>query len=336
MKAIVPFLLACFTLLGAGVAHAGNGTQIFINTSSDIYDMAYDSQDGILYMSNTGPYILRYDVIQRKLLSSILIGGNLYGIDVSEDGKLLAAADGNSGNGVVWIDIVDLANGDHRKISGAGGVDEAGTLDVAFYKDGNVVVSGAFAGSGFEPIKIANIRTGTLTSIGDATNSTVLRPSPDHGTVGYTQGDISDGPWGIVSVPKMSVNQLGTENWFTYDLAVSSGGRRFALPTYYGTFVFRHNGDGIALLGKYAMTWFNGAVFDPGNDKLLYQTLAGSSQIELWNTLTQTVVKTISASQGSFPDNGNGSFSYGYMRISPDGKMLFVKIAGGVLLVPLK
>ena len=310
--------------------------QVFINQAADIFDMAYDDVSGVLYMTNGGSAIARYDVKQKKSLPSLAVGGTLYGVDISADGKTLAAADTSGGNGIVWIETVDLNTGAIKRISGVAAPNETGTFDVAFYKSRKVVASGYFLGSGDTTVHLADLTAGTLTGFATASNETVLRASADHQTVAFTQGGTSNGPWGIVNFSTPALKQLGAVDWFTYDIGVANGGKRFAVPTYDGTFLFRRSGETTGTLGAHDVTVFNGAVYDPNHTELLYQTLANSNQIEIWNTRTRTLVQGIGANSGDFPPAGNDSFTYGYMKISQNGKLLFTKIQNGVLVLEFK
>src|SRR5438270_10610759 len=77
-------------------------------------DMVYDHSRDILYIThtilerdpNTGVYrviesaVLRYQVGTNTFLPPFNIQGDLYGIDLSPDGNLLAVADGQGSGGI--------------------------------------------------------------------------------------------------------------------------------------------------------------------------------------------------------------------------------------------
>src|SRR5690606_4182602 len=76
-------------------------------------DMVYDDFRGLVYITQ-GSQVLRYDLENESFLPPFnLVGGNLRGIDISDEGTTLAVADA----GFPGIHTIDLETSQIRKIS---------------------------------------------------------------------------------------------------------------------------------------------------------------------------------------------------------------------------
>jgi hypothetical protein len=336
--AVTAMLAALAPIQGAIAAN----TPISIPVSGGIFDMVYDTQRGILYMTTGKANVLRFQMSTQTFLSPIQIAGNLLGIDISADTNSLAIADNSSNDDMVWVDDYNLVAGTLAKITGASGESYvSGTFDPAFDAMGRIAVTATLDGSGAGiPMYIADPATMTLRRVtgnnaSDVTEDTVLQASPDHSTVAYTAGDISSGPWGTVNTAKATLDLKQDTNWFTYTIAVANKGKFFAVPTYDGTFVANHKGVDTETIGKYANTYYDGAAFDPKKHSILYQSLANSTTIQAFNIVSGKLLQTYQTGV-SIPWDGNGSFGTGYLRIASDGSYLFMKSDAGAVAIPLR
>jgi hypothetical protein len=346
MRPFGVLLVLAVVALAAAPVSAKAPAPIVIKVANGIFDMVYDTQRGVLCMTTGSGGVLRYQMSSQTFLPPLKIGGNLEGIDISADNGQLAIGDRNSGDGKVWVDDYDLATDKLVKIAGKVGSQGSllgGTFDAAFDANGLIAVSGALAGgdSGAGvPMFIADPQKKTLTQVSgqDAaylTEETILQASPDHSVVTYTAGDISNGPWGVINTGTATLKMLDATNWFTYSIAAAPHGRFFAVPTYGGTFVFNHAGLGLETLGTDAQTVFVGAAFDPIRPALLYQTLAGSDVIQVYNVRSQALIRSYHTGV-TVPWNGNSAFAPGYLRIASDGSYIFMKTSAGAVAVKLR
>jgi hypothetical protein len=335
---------------GAGIAalfciSAAHAARPVINipVQNGIFDMVYDTQRGVLYMTTGAGNVLRFSLASQSFLSPLTVQGNLLGLDISADTNSLCIADFNSGNNMVWVDVYDLTSNQATKIYGTGGSNIAGTYDAAFDAEGRVVVSGTlpqgYSGAGV-PAYVSDTAHTALTQITGSnasyfTEETIFHASPDHKVVGFTAGDISNGPWGTIDTKTATIKLFETTNWFNYDVAAAPGGKYFAVPTYDGTFVANRKGFDIETLGQYATTVFVGAVFDPTRAGILYQSLAGSTTVQAWSVAKGVAIKSYNTGV-TIPWGGNGTFPVGYLRAAADGSYLFMKTSAGAAAIPLK
>ncbi|HUO06350.1 MAG TPA: hypothetical protein VMU16_14220 [Candidatus Binataceae bacterium] len=299
-------------------------------------DMVYDSQRQVLYITS-GSQVLRYSTSSNLFLSPVSLGGTLIGLDLSPDQNVLAVADET----VMSLDLVYLPTADSGdvtvvKLPISAGTDEVGLFDVAFGSDSMVYASGALpAGwSGWSWLRKIDPNTGNATIIGgeQVTNYTILRASGDRHVVGICQGDISDGRWGAIDVDTGAVDfrdwYVEGTSWYNYEMAVANGGQQFALPTYGGLFIYDDTYTKIYTLGQYATVFFDGVAYSPATGQL-YATLDGSNAINIYDPVTFEQIGALYTGE-VFPDNGNGEFSSGILRFSPDGSLLFVSVPGGI------
>jgi DNA-binding beta-propeller fold protein YncE len=320
-------LIAQLTVMSARTAE---GKALPFIPAPNRTDMVCDSHAKVLYITS-GSSVLRYVLKTRKFLSPIKLGGNLVGIDLSPDGKTLAVADTTA----MSLNLITLKGLKVTKLP-IDGSDEVGLYDVAWGSDNMVYTTGSLPPgySGWVWMRKVDPASGIATFIGNEiiTNFVVLRASPDRSVIGFAQGDISDGRWGAIDVKTGTVTMRdwyveGT-SWFNYDIAVSSHGTQFSLPTYGGMFVYDDTFANIGTLGKYSVQYFDGAAYSP-KDGNLYAAEAGTDIIDVYNGTTLMQMKSLQVGV-TFPGNGNGSFSNGTIRFSRDGSVLFVSVPNGI------
>ena len=140
--------------------------------------------------------------------------------------------------------------------------------------------------------------TGDYTIIGPETitNYSLIRASSDRQTIVVSQGDISDGRWGVIDVPSGTVSMrdgytLGTA-WDNYAVDVAKGGTEFAFPTYGGLFIYDQTMTKEFTLGAYATKVYGGVTYSPKNGHL-YATLKNSDEIQIFDPTTFLQVGTI-------------------------------------------
>jgi DNA-binding beta-propeller fold protein YncE len=124
-------------------------------------DVAYDVQRHVLYVS-AGEYLQRYDIATGAMLTPLHLGGLPYGLDISADGKTLAAANlahDATGN---FVDLVDLETQSGQRRNFAIDPYEGGTYTVAFDNQGKLLVSSTFNGSGWVPLRKLDPATGAV------------------------------------------------------------------------------------------------------------------------------------------------------------------------------
>jgi hypothetical protein len=298
-------------------------------------DTAYDAQRGLVYVSTTAGEVLRYDLAAASFLAPFTLGGRLQGIDVSPDGRTLVAADATfSGaayatNGTGWIHVVDLVTGASRKVTFTRDYGEAGTFTVVFLDDTTVLVTSAFSGSGWVPMRRVDLATGAALRIASVRQNTMLSASADRSAVAYAESNISSGEFGVYR-PAGGTFREGRANWFLFEIGANRDGTQFSVPTYGGMYVFDANLVQLARLGTYATSAPIGVVYHPTADVVYLAWFGTQDAIQAWDTRTLQRIGVVDDSLGILPSTGNSAFNDGRLRISPAGDLLLATVPGGV------
>ncbi len=295
-------------------------------------DIAYDDARDLLYITS-GDQMLRYQLSTSTFQTPVTISGaSLEGMDLSPDGSTAAIADTVAGASDNYVHLVNLdtlaVNTVDFPLDGA-----AGTFTVAYGKDGDLVVSCEFNGSGFVPLWLYDPKTGAETNLGTVSQDTMLRSSPGGRVVAIAESNDSGGPFGYYAFKSGTLDTNGGTGWFNYEIGVNKDATIYAIPTYGGTFIANQD---LALtgtvIGTYAGQQPVAAAFHP-TKHLVYFPFAGTNNVEVYNTKTWAQVKSYDFGT-MFGSNGNYAFVDGRSKLSKDGSLLFVTVTGGVGYVP--
>jgi len=331
-RAIGASLLACAAL----AAPAANAEGTFVSAPNRV-DIAYDDARDLLYISN-GADILRYQVSTQSFLAPVTLGGHLMGMDISPDGNTLAVADDTLDASNNWIHLVNLDSLRDKTITFPLAFGEGGTYTVAYGKDGKVLVTSEYQGSGWVPLRRYDPATKTTDVIGSVRQNSMLRANTNSRAgasarvVALTEANISSGPFGRYRVKDANLNQGGTTDWFTFEIGVSRDAALYAVPTYGGTFIADANLVKTGtVIGQYAGPQPIAAAFHPKKD-LVYFPWAETSEVKVYDTTTWTEVDSFDF-ENNFDHTGNGAFVQGRAKTSANGGLLFVTVNGGVRFV---
>lgn len=306
-------------------------------------DFTASPTGNILYVTY-GPQIRMFDIRKKRELSGFLLPeADLVGIDLSPDGKTLAVADlktlGNVGH--VWL--IEVETGYTRQVQYGLEFREGGSFSVAFAGDGSLLFS-TVLGSGQTPLRRHDPKTGETRIIARDLNSpAIFAASADRSVVVWTESGISDGPVGLYRTASGEIiRREGYEfgvGFFTYAAATNAAGSRSVFPTYKGAFVF----DGLLgkfqpPIGTYAGPQPVGAAYHP-KQNLVYFSWATTNEIRVFGSLDLVekarIPLTNPAKPLVFDHPGNQPYKPGHMRISPNGKYLFVAVSDGIAVVRL-
>jgi len=210
---------------------------------------------------------------------------------------------------------------------------ETGTFMVAWGADDQILVSSSYGGSGWVPLRRYDPATLTTAVLGTVRQNTMLTPSADRQTIGLAESNISSGPVHAYSVSQGAIFATENTNWFTFEVAVSSAGNRFVVPTYNGAFVYELQGTSFVqqtTLGQYATYGPLSAVFSPTQPRLYTAEWGSVPGVKIYDTNTWQVLDTLDAYP--FAWSGNFAMSSGRIEISPDGRLLVVAVNSGVRL----
>jgi hypothetical protein len=303
----------------------------FIPAASRI-DMVYDSARDVLYVTN-GDSVLRYQVGSNTFLSPFTIAGsNLSGIDLSPDGNALVVADKRRLDPFVWVYAIDLPTGQTRQVLMTRAFMEGGTYAVAYAKDGTVLTTSIFEGSGWIPLRRLNPISGDWSELAQVRNNSMVTSSGDLGIIGYAEADSSDGPFGRYRLADGNLlKKFGYTDgtaWYNYEIGVNSNGTQYAIPTYNGTYICDANLVKYNLIGQYAGPQPIGVVYHPV-ENTVYFAWSQTTEVRAFDTnaFTQTAAYDF---ENTFVNPGNWAFTQGRLRMSRDGSLLFATVNGGV------
>ena len=297
-------------------------------------DMVYDETRDLLYISNQDR-ILRYSVTGGTFLPPVVLGGSLVGLDLSPDAGTLAVADSGYGPATGWIKLVDLDTLAVRALEVEREDHEGGTWAVSYLADGSIVATSNYLDSGWTPMRRIDVASGAATVIAEVTNGTMVSASGNRRVLAFAEGNISDGRWGRYdAITGQLVQRQWYENgtsWFNFEMATNAVGSQYAIPTYGGTFIYDATYTKVATFGTYADSQPVGVAYDPV-DQLAYFPWAGSSEVRVYDMDLLTEVGAYNVGH-EFDHSGNGAFNNGRVRLSGDGSLLMVSVAGGVRIV---
>ncbi len=291
-------------------------------------DMVYDAGRDIVYITG-GNTVLRYQLASNSFLTPIQLSGNLMGLDISPDGNTLIVADSSASSSNVWVHVVNLNTGQTNRALFPIAFGESGTFAVAFGGDGAALISSHFAGSGWVPLRRYDPASGKVTIVNSFVNQdSMVSCSGDGTTIIVAESNNSGGPMDLYDVATRAITKTGGTGYDNYECAASRDGSLFALPTYFGTFVYNRMFNQITNIGVYAGAQPIGAAFHPAADAVFFP-FAGTTYVEAYSTTTWQMLAQYDFGF-TFSSPGNHAFGNGRIRISPDGQVIFVTVSGGV------
>jgi hypothetical protein len=320
---------ACFLTVGCSQSAFAVGTLI---SAPSRVDMVYDDSRNTLYITSGGS-VLRYSLDTNSFLPPFELGGRLMGIDISPDDNTLAVADHN----LYGIHLVDLQTGESKRVvyKSKG---ERGTFAVAFSGNDTVLVTSSFDGSGWVPMRKYNLSTDTFTILLDSVRQdTMVSASADNSVIGFAENNISDGPFGCYRTKDgRIIRKDGYEDgtgWFNYEIAANRNGTQYAIPTGLGTFLADGDLVKFAIIGDRFNGQPTGVAYNPVKD-IVYFPWAETSQVYAYDTNTLLMVGSYDF-ENIFDYTGNHAYVEGRVKISRDGRYLFVTVQNGVRYVDL-
>lgn len=321
-------LATAMAVLGSRTALA-DGSFIAAPNRTDMID---DPARGIIYIAD-GTQVLRYGIDCGCQLDPVQLGGDLKGMDLSPDGNTLAVADGSVAGGKAWVHLVDLDTLQDTKASYDLAYMEVGTFSVSYAADGGLVTTSSFAGSGWVPLRRLDPSTLIWTTLDPAVRQdTMLAASAKGEVVGFAESNISDGRWGAYYP---STGAIDRRQWyddgtsaFNFEIGVNGTGSQFAIPTYFGTYVYDASYQKVATIGVYASGQPIGVAYDPGS-QIAYFPWATTGDVRAYDMQTFQQIGSYDF-EDSFESTGNSAFRQGRTRLSRDGSLLMVSVTGGV------
>lgn len=298
-------------------------------------DMVHDDARGLVYITQGGE-VLRYRIATGTFLSPIVLGGALRGIDISKDNASLVVADNVSGANEGHVHLVALDDLAVRTLPFTKASSyESGTFSVSFASNDKVYATTDFMGSGWTQLRRLDPASGAWTALASVRQATMLSRSGDGQTVAFAESNSSDGPWGLIDVPTGGIvrRQGYTDGTSRYNFEIGTDhlGSQFAIPTYTGTYVYNETYQRVATIGQSGSQHPIGVAYHPVERKA-YFPWSGSRQVRVYdmNSFTQVASHDVGHDFGWV---GNHAYEQGRTRLSKDGSLLMVSVAGGVRIV---
>ena len=251
------------------------------------------------------------------------------GMDISPDGNTLIVADSTASSTNNWVHVIDLTSGQSRKVFFPLAFGESGTFAVAFGGDGAALISSRFSGSGWVPLRRYDPASGQVTTVsGSVRQDSMVSASGDGSTIVIAESNSSGGPFSRYDVGMKAITRSGGTSWFNYECAANKDGSILALPTYGSTFIYDGSLNRITNIGVYAGAQPSAAAFHPSADAV-FCPFVSTPYVRVYETTTWQMVAQFDF-QTTFSNPGNHAFVNGRTRLSPDGKIVFVTVTGGV------
>jgi hypothetical protein len=156
----------------------------------------------------------------------------------------------------------------------------------------------------------------------------MVSASGDGTTIIIAQSNDSGGPMNLYDVATRAIIRAAGDGRYNYESAASRDGSLFAIPTYFGTYIYNRTFTQITNIGVYAGAQPIGAAFHPSADAVFFP-FAGTTYVRAYSTIDWSMLAQFDF-QNSFSTPGNHAFNNGRTRISPDGQIIFVTVSGGV------
>ena len=323
---------AAAVLFGFALPAGAVGTLV---PASNRVDAVHDDARNIVYITNAGQ-VLRYHEPTGAFLAPVTLGGQLGGVDISPDNRTLVVADRSGSTTHSWVHLVDLETLAHETVSVATpNTYEGGTFTAVYAANGLIYTTSTFLGSGWVPLRRLDPATRTWTDIASVRQDTMLSASGDGLTIAFAESNTSGGDWGLVDVPTGGIvrNRYGsptgpgTEH-FNWEIGTDRWGARFAVPTYFGTYMYDDTYQQVGTIGTYAGQQPVGVAYHPV-EPIVYFPFADTTRVRAYDSLSLAPAGEFDF-QHTFTHTGNHAFQNGRMRLSRDGSLMLVTVAGGV------
>lgn len=294
-------------------------------------DMVHDSKRNVIYISEAD-HVLRYDVASSSMLSPIVLGGSLGGIDISPDNGSLVVADKTGADTASWVYVVDLDTLGHQKLAVGSDIMEGGMFTAVYGADNNIYTTSTFNGSGSVPLRRLNPATYTWTTLASVSQNTMLSVSGDGNTIAFAESNASDGPWGLIDIPTGGiVRRSGYTNGtsrYNYEIGTDRFGAQFVIPVYAGAYVYNDVYQKVATLGVNAGPQPIGVAYHPV-ERIAYFPWVQTQEVYVYDMNNFTKIGSHNF-EYTFASNGNHAYQNGRARLSRDGSLLMVSVGNGV------
>ncbi len=279
----------------------------------------FDPTRNLFYFATANGTIERYDPNAQQLLTPIVIGNPINGMDITPDGSRLFVGIDYRSVTQGWIDEVDLATGTFKQDTysfPAFGELQGGSYDVVIPSSNIVLFSSDFNGSGSVPLRQLDLTTGAITvrtDFGSIEQDTSFVRGGDRSIVFISEPNSSAYPYGVYDAKTN-----------TFPIRSSSPSSPFYVGSinHNGTLLSSSKGIVDASLQPVNSNGVTGGIFDPVRD-ILYQFQ--NTLVSVYNTTNWTLMS-------QFPISAPAVYGVG---LSDDGKWMVLPSATATSIYPL-
>ncbi|HEY1861068.1 MAG TPA: DUF4214 domain-containing protein [Gemmataceae bacterium] len=297
-------------------------------------DLVFDATRDALYITTSAGTVQRWDIGSQALLSAYTVGTSLNGADITPDASALYVAENSTTTTQGFVHKVNLANGTTTDIPYNLGFLEGGVFDVVIGPNGLGLVTTEFQGSGWTPLRQLSLSTDTLSvrtddpgsgGGGQVRQNTQISRGADRSLLFLSEANISSGPVFTYNAGSDSFSATETNTNSFIDGELSTVNRN-------GTLIAMELGSAVSVMDPtlHAVANLTGAdgglAFDPNLD-VLYVANSTTDQVTAYDTNTWTVKYQLAIGENIDASTPLGD---GVMRVSSDGKWLFLATPQGV------
>ena len=305
---------------------------------NNVQDFIFDDARGLLYISTTDGDILRYDMASESYLSAINIGGTAGELSLSQDGNMLFVTQedyvsGSPNNTASFhrVNLTTLTVDDYHYQTD--GTFEIGATDIALDANGNLIVSGTVAGSGWVPLRSFSDFDTMLEStiVGQVRQNSSFDQTSDGQFILIVESNISNGPVSLYSAATGTIIANNYSNGFNDgNNAISGEAGLAAVVNYNNMYIYDFNLNVVAnLTDEFGSSTRKLVEFSPDGEHLFVWT-SETNRISVLETNNFQIVGDIYLSDqtpaGTFDRN---------IFISEDGTTLFSSVNGNIEIIDL-
>lgn len=207
---------------------------IQVITNGALRDVVSSVSGATIYVSNGEGWVTGFTVATGEVVGRWKVGVNLSGMDVSPDGRYLIVGEAQNINGVAVVHRLDLASGEIKDFSIVVGLSADGFYDVAWGKDGTVLVTQySYLTQG--ALWTLDTATAQFTKVsGDISQGGVLSVSEDRGKILYGSDSAQGGSIYVYDVATKTTATIpnNTTYYNSGYQAISSAGQMLVQALY--------------------------------------------------------------------------------------------------------
>lgn len=302
-----------------------------------VSDILYDDLREVLYVGTTQGGLATVTLSNSKIHTQKIGDGPLLSLDLSPSGNRLSICENTITEDMQYfVHVADFASGSIQDFFfGQYYYLQEGTHGAAFADDDNLFLSTSFVASGYVPLYRLNVTNGESVELPAVVSDTMFARSLDNSTLVIAEPKDGTGPIHVVDTTTLEIVD-GTVSETLHDVAINTDATILALPATGRLKLRKRDATGaytIESVIEEADRDARAAIFSPVSNSIYVtwsKRLDGMAAfVERYNVdslesegTLQTGIKLADSREGGFPPTR--------MKISNDGRLLFVTVATGI------